>query len=120
VGAYTFQFATCVYCRPRLLQFSQYSLGILIQSRNKFLTKKFFYQCVCKGVYKPSLKDLNTTPLGEPMATARSWTTHELIQKCLICIHRKLYSLMKLTKTTIISAVMIILITHVFLKGCCI
>ena len=57
------------------------------------------------------------------MATAGSWTTHDLIQKWFIwlnCIHRKLYSLMKLTKkyiNSLLLVVMIILITHVFLRA---
>ena len=97
-----------------------YNLG-----KNKFLIKKFFYQCVCEGVYKPSSKGLNTTPLGEPMATAGSWT-HDLIQKWFIWLNLQTLQTILLDEVdkkhiySLLLVVMIILITHAFLKSCCI
>ena len=60
------------------------------------------------------------------MATARSWTTHELIRKWFIWLNLHASQTILLDEVdknhiySLLLAVMIILITHVFLKGCCI
>ena len=60
------------------------------------------------------------------MATARSWTTHDLIQKWFIWLNLHTLQTILLDEVdknhiySLLLAVMIILITHVFLKGCCI
>ena len=60
------------------------------------------------------------------MATAGSWTTHYLIQKWFIWLNLHTLQTILLDEVdknhiySLLLAVMIILITHVFLKGCCI